>query len=354
MRTFDNYILRAVLSGTLLVMLFMLPLVAFLLLSDELDHVGTGRFTLADAFILIGLALPRYAYQVFPIAVLIGSMLGLGNLAAHSELTAMRAAGVSLGRVVGSALRAGLVAAVLAMLLGEVAAPASEAWAAQLRADLLSEGISMKSSHGFWAKDGNAYINIREILPGGRLRHILIHELDQDRRLKMTTYADAAFYTGNAWRLSSIRQSKLSDSGVETHFARQAVWDSLLDPGMLSLLVVDPHVLPAWGLHRYIQFMQENGLSVVSYQTAFWSKIASPLVIMVMIFLSVPLLYGTLRGGGVGQRIFIGVLIGVAFYVVDRAFSQLSLVYSVHPVVAAFAPGTLCLVAAAWFIRRVR
>jgi lipopolysaccharide export system permease protein len=327
MRTLDRYILRAVSTGTLLAMAFLLPLVAFLLLSDELDHVGTGRYALGDAFAFIGLSMPRYAYQLFPIAVLIGTLLGLGGLAANLELTAMRAAGISVARIVGAALKAGLAAAVLAVLLGEVIAPYSEARATQLRA----EGLS-----------------------GGHLRNVAIHELDADRRLKLTTHAREAVYTGDAWRLTRIRQSEIGDEGVTTRYWREAVWESLLDPGMLSLLVVDPHALPVWGLHRYIGFMEENGLSATSYKAAFWSKIAAPLVILAMIFLSVPLLFGTLRSGGVGQRIFVGVLIGVAFYVLDRAFSQISLVYAVPPVLAAFVPGLLCFAAGIWFYRRVR
>ncbi len=354
MRTLDRYILRAVLTGTVLAMAFLLPLVAFLLLSDELDNVGTGSYTLADAFYIIGLSMPRYAYQLFPVAVLIGTLLGLGGLAAHSELTAMRAAGISVARIAGAALKAGLAAALLAVLMGEVVAPYTEGRATQLRAEALSQAIALKSRYGFWARDGKAFINIRQILPGGRLRHISIHELDAQRRLKLTTWASDAVYTGEGWRLSGIRQSEIGEQGVTTRHWKQAVWDSLLDPGMLSLLVVDPYVLPVWGLHRYIAYMEENGLSAISYKSAFWSKIALPLVILAMIFLSVPLLFGTLRSGGVGQRVFIGVLIGVAFYVLDRAFSQVSVVYSVPPVVAAFVPGLLCFAAGVWLYQRVR
>jgi lipopolysaccharide export system permease protein len=123
---------------------------------------------------------------------------------------------------------------------------------------------------------------------------------------------------------------------------------------MLSLLIVDPHILSSWGLYRYINFMQDNGLNASSYQVAFWSKIATPLVILVMVFLAVPLLFGSLRGIGVGQRIFIGVLIGVAFYIVNQGFSQMAVVFSLNPALAAFAPGLLCLVAAIWVLRRVR
>ena len=136
--------------------------------------------------------------------------------------------------------------------------------------------------------------------------------------------------------------------------SRQAIWDSLLDPGMLSLLVVDPHILPAWGLYRYIRFMEENGLNATSYQVAFWTKMSTPLVILAMMSLSVPLLFGALRTVGVGQRVFVGVLIGVVFYWFTRASSQLAVVYSLSPLLSAFLPGILCVLGIIWVFRRAR
>jgi lipopolysaccharide export system permease protein len=353
MRIIDRYLRRAVLTGTLIAMGVLLPLVAFLLLADELDNVGVGHYTLADAFTIIGLSLPRYAYQIFPIGALIGSLLGLGSLAAHEELTAMRAAGVAVSRISWSILKAGLVLAVIGVVVGEVVAPASEEKASTLRASLLSERIVLKSRYGFWARDGNAFINIREILPGGRLRDLYIYELGNDRRLKLSTYAAFAFYTGHAWQLRQIRQSALGDQGVTVRSAPEAVWTSLLDPGMLSLLVVDPHVLPVWTLYRYIRFMEDNGLNATSYLVTFWGKVATPLVSLVMIFLAVPLLFGSLRSVGVGQRVFIGVLAGIAFYILDKASSQLSVVYSVDPLLAALLPGLMCLGVTLLLFRRV-
>lgn len=353
MKTLDAYIGRAVLTGTLVVMLVLLPLVAFLLLPDELDEVGKGSYSLAYAFQFIALALPGYGYQIFPVAALIGCLQGLGVLAAHSELTAMRAAGVSVTRIVWAVLKAGLVAAAIAVFVGEVIAPFTEERGAQLKAEAMSEGIAFKGRYGFWARDGMSYINIRQILPGGRLRNLYIYEFDENKQLKVATYARSAFYTGNAWRLSELRQSRISERGVETEVSNQALWGSLLDPGMLSLLVVDPHSLPVWGLYRYIRFMQENGLSAISYQVAFWGKLAMPLVILAMMFLAVPLLFGTLRGGGLGQRIFIGVLIGLGFYLLSKALSQLSVVYTVSPMLTSLLPAAVCVLAAGLIMRRI-
>lgn len=354
MKIIDSYIRRTVFMGILLVILVLLPLVSFLLLGDEVDNVGKGQYRLQDAFMITGLRLPRFAYQILPIGALIGSLWGLGNLATHSELTAMRAAGISMAQIVFAVLKAGLVVALMALVIGEVIAPVSEEKVNQLRAEALSESIALKSRYGFWARDGRAFINIREILPGGRLRYIYIYEFDDEKRLKLSTFAESAIYTGNTWRLEGIRQSELGATDVKTRASRQAVWDSLLDPAMLSLLIVDPHILPVWGLHRYIGFMEENGLNATTYQVAFWTKIAMPLIILAMMSLTVPMLFGALRTVGVGQRIFVGVIIGIVFYLLSRAFSQLAVVYSISPILAALLPAIVCFATVIWLFQRAR
>ncbi len=226
MKILDRYIRRAVLMGTSVAIFVLLPLVGFLLLADELDNVGTGHYTLRDAFAFIALSLPRYAYQIFPIAVLIGGLLGLGSLAAHSELTAMRAAGISLARIVGAVLKAGGVAALTAVLLGDVVAPYAEEKGNQLRAEAMSEQIALKSRYGFWTRDGNAFINIRQVLPGGRLQDVYIYEFDEARRLQLSSHAAAAEYEGSQWRLTDIKQSAITEEGVTARTLEQATWSS--------------------------------------------------------------------------------------------------------------------------------
>lgn len=350
----DRYILRAVLLGSLLAMAALLPLVAFLVLADELRDVGSVNYTLADAFAYMALSLPRYAYLLFPMVALIGSLLGLGSLAAHSELVAMRAAGISLERILGSVLRAGLVLALLAWFMGELVAPASEEQARQLRAEALSAQIALKTRYGFWVRDGDAFINIRQILPGGQLRDLYIYEFDPDKRLQLSTHAQEAVYAEGVWQLRNIRQTELREEGLQTRTLDTAAWKSLLDPAMLSLLLVDPNILPVWSLYRYIHFMEDNGLNALTYEVAFWGKVAMPLVILAMLFLSVPLLFNAQRRLGLGQRIFTGVLIGIAFYVLNRALAQLPLVYAFNPLLAAFLPGLLCVGAGLLILRRVR
>ncbi|MEW8063476.1 MAG: LptF/LptG family permease, partial [Candidatus Thiodiazotropha sp.] len=125
------------------------------------------------------------------------------------------------------------------------------------------------------------------------------------------------------------------------------------DPSALDVLTVKPHMLAAWDLWRYIDYLQKNGQASINYEVAFWGKLTTPLVTMVMLFLSIPFVFGSLRSVGVGQRIFVGAMLGIVFYLLNRAFSYMAVVYSLNGVFAAFFPLLLFLVLAAWMLRRV-
>lgn len=354
MKIIDRYIRRALLSGVFITMALLLPLIGFLLLADELDNVGVGKYSLGDVFLVIGFSLPRYAHQIFPIGGLIGSLLGLGGLANHGELNAMRAVGISLHRIILSVLKAGLIVALCSLFINEIIVPISEDKASDLRANLLSEHSAIKTLYGFWARDGNTFVNIREIMPEGRLRNLYIYKFDNTRHLISSTHAVSATYNNQtkAWELATINTSYISDDGVTIEQKSTMLWPSLIDPGMLSLLVINPQILPIWVLYRYMRFMQANGLNITTYQAMFWSKLANPLVTMVMIALAVPLLFGNLRRVGTGQRIFVGVLLGIAFYILDTIASRLAITMELNPIIAAFAPSFLCLIGTFWIMRR--
>lgn len=353
MRVLDRYIGKTVIVSILLVLLSLLILVAFGNLIEELRDVGDGNYTTVDAFLYVLLIIPRRTYEIFPVAVLLGSMIGLGGLASNSELTAMRAAGISLGRIVLSALKAGVVMMVVVVVVGELIAPNTEQYAETMRASRISEQITLQTEYGFWARDGESFVNIRQILPGARLKDIYIYEFSKEGKLRIATHAGFAQYRDDRWLLSDIRQSEFTEEGVVSKHLDTAAWDSMLNPALLNVVVVRPTMLPAWGLYRYIRFMHENGQSAIPFEVAFWSKIVMPIVTLVMVFLSIPFVFGVLRTVGIGPRIFAGTVIGTGFFLLNKMFSHMAVVYELNPLFAASFPALAMLALGFWVLRRV-
>jgi len=353
LKLIDRYIGGSVITGTFVVLAVLLTLMGFVALEDELGEVGKGSYTISDVLLYVLLVLPRSGYEVFPVAALLGGLSGLGFLARHSELIALRAAGVSLAQVVSGALKAGLILAVVSVLIGEFLAPASEQFAKRLRAERIHGHVTLHTKYGFWARDGSAFVNIREILPGAQLGDIYIYEYDENNRLRLATHAQQALYREDHWLLKGLEQSEFVDGMVRTRSLDEAAWTSFLDPGLLRLVMVDPLVLPLRALHKYISFMRENGQNADSYEVAFWTKIVNPLVILIMLFLSVLFVFGDLRTVGVGQRVFAGAVLGAGFLLLNKAFGHLAVVFHINPLLAACLPGALCLLLAIWYTRRI-
>jgi lipopolysaccharide export system permease protein len=349
----DRYLAGAVIRGSVVTLAVLLPLIAFFMLADEMDAVKDEGYRLADALRYVTLALPRFAYQLSPIATLIGALVGLGSLASSSELVAMRAAGVSIARIVGASMLGGLVLALVAVAVGEGLAPIADQEGLRMKSEALSGQVALATPYGFWARDGRTFVNIRQILPGADLRDISIYEVDEERRLTTATHAARARYASGGWILEDVARSRISPEAVEVERLPREDWASRISPSLLEVVVVQPQMLPIWGLHRYIRYMQANDQDAGSYEVAFWGKVVQPFLILAMIFVSIPLLLGSSRTSGTGVRIFIGILAGIVFYLVSRTFSYLSLLYGLSPVVAAFTPPLLFLAAAVLVLRRV-
>jgi len=174
MRLLRMYIGKTVLINITVALIVLLGLVSVGTFAGELGEVGEGNYKAWDAFVYVVMIVPRRIYEIFPVAVLLGSLIGLGGLASHSELIAMRAAGVSLRDIIFSALLAGVLMMVSIVIIGEFVAPNTEQYAETMRASKLSDQITLKSEYGFWARDRNTFVNIRKILPGARLQDIYI------------------------------------------------------------------------------------------------------------------------------------------------------------------------------------
>jgi lipopolysaccharide export system permease protein len=305
------------------------------------------------AYTYVALILPRYTYELFPLASLLGSLIGLGALASNSELMAMRAAGVSIGRIVLATLKSGLLVLIAVLIIGESLAPQAELAAQRMKMTALSSQIMLKTRYGFWSRDENTFINIRQILPDQRLANISIYQYDDQQRLKRALNAKKAVYEESGWVLESIRESRFSENQVEVINRDSQPWKTQLQPSVLDVVSVKPHMLAAWDLWRYIDYLQQNGQASLRYEVAFWGKVFSPLVTLVMLFLSIPFVFGSLRSVGIGQRVFVGAMIGIAFYLVNRALSYLAVVYSLNAVVSTLLPLFLFLGFALWKLRRI-
>lgn len=354
MRILDRYILREVLKGSLMALLVLLALLNFFTFADELRDLGEGDYGLKQIFLFLALNTPHSFYDLMPSAALLGSLVTLGALANHRELVAMQGAGASKWRIIGAVLKAGLVLAVLASVVGEYVSPVTERAAQLLKATATHEQVASRTKYGFWLRDSNVYINVRRIGKDGELGDISIYWFDEHNRLTLATHADRAVYQGEQWSLDTIRRSRFEGDTVVPETLPTLNWSSVLAPELLNVFVVRPENLSAWDLWNYMTYLKENGQKSLSVELAFWQRIVGPCLTLVMLLVAVPFVMTHRRETGIGQRIVIGVTLGLGFYLLDRMFGHIGLIYEMNPLLAAAAPTTLVFVAAATAIARLR
>ncbi|WP_455199010.1 LPS export ABC transporter permease LptG, partial [Kaarinaea lacus] len=337
-----------------LVLGLLLSLFAIFSFLDELNRVGRGNYTTTAAIQYVSLLLPGLIYQLFPIAALLGCTIGLGIMASHNELTIMRAAGVSLNRIIWSVMRVGLVMVVLTLVIGESVAPVAEQYARTLRSVAISDKLAIRGKSHLWARDGDSFVNVRDILPGERLANIYIYDRDGQHRISRMVQAKSAAYRDQQWVLEDVLTSEVNGHQVKSTKVDRLVWDTSLSPDLLGVVTLHPGTMSVRGLYQYIGYLNKNGLDATIYRHAMWAKIVAPLVTGVMVFLAIPFVFGPLRSVGVGHRILVGALAGIGFYLLNQMFSYMGIVYNFNPVVVALLPTIIVFGLAYWMLSRVR
>jgi len=358
MRLLDRYLARQVLWYTLLVMGVLVTLAALFVFIDQQDDVGVGTYGMLDALFVTALMVPQQAFQLMPVAALIGALVGLGNLARGSELIVVRAAGVSVLRVALAAAGAGVVLLVLGGVLGEVLAPPLEAYAQQIKTFGKYNNFSFAGRAGIWVKDGGRIVSIQQQsadnVYGGLYLYNVESGADGRQHLASIARADRAEVAGQGWRLFNFADSALGADSVTVRRIPTLSVTGGISPEFLGIAVVDPVSLPIRGLWRYVQHLRANGLESRSWEVALWSRISRSLSTVLLCMLAVPFVFGPLRSAGAGSRTVIGIIVGVVYFLINRTLENSGDVYGLNPLLVAWAPAALLAVVTGVAIARVR
>ena len=339
MKVIRRYLSAEITASILLVFAALLMLFAFLDLIHELGELGKGNYRLLHIIAFVLLSLPGHVYELFPIAALIGTLFALAQLVANSEYTVMRVSGVSIPRMALTLVEVGLLFSVLTFVIGEFIAPPAEQFAQQLRAKAITGVIAQEFRSGLWVKDDRSFVNVAQVLPESVLQGVKIYEFDPDHRLRRISLAQRAEYRqGNTWRLHEVVQTNFENDNMTVDRIAEADWHSVLEPGLLSVLMLVPEQMSAWALYSFVQHLRENNQQTSRHEIAFWNKLIYPFAVLVMMVLALPFSYYQQRAGGVGGKLFAGIMLGIGFWMLGRLFTYLGLLRDWPPFWSAILP----------------
>lgn len=340
----DRYIGRTIL-GTIMLTLFMLvSLSGIIKFVDQLRKVGQGDYSTLTAGVYTLMSIPKDIQIFLPMAALLGALLGLGTLANRSELVVMQAAGFSRIQIAASVMKIAIPLVLLTMAIGEWIVPPAEQIARNYRANKIYGGSLLSTQSGLWAKDGADFIYIERVINDNELSGVNIYHFDQRNRLQSVRYAATAIFENNRWQLFQVDESDLSDPmQINGTQSLTGEWRANLTPDKLGVVAMSPDALSINGLYNYANYLKNSGQESNRYQLNMWSKVFLPLSVAVMMLMALSFIFGPLRSVPMGVRVLTGISFGFIFYVLDKIFGPLSLVYGVPPFIGALFPSVLFL-----------
>lgn len=344
MNTLDRYLIRSVVTGGLGASAAFAVLILVFGMIDEASKIGADYSTLQAAWFVV-LTTPGYLYELFPVTVLVGGLLSLGALAAHSELTVMRATGMSLLRLARPVLVAGVILAALGTAMGETIGAWGQAQANMMRAAVTDSQVSTDLASGFWLREGDRIVNVERALVDGHLIGVRVFKLSADGRPQRVIRAARAESLGeDRWRLEQVVDTRLpiaepeGSVSVERHPSREMV---LFDRQVIEIAALNPRYMNVAQLSEYVDYLERNQLDASVYATAMWSRVVQPISVLAMLLVTLPFVFVAQRGGSAGRWLFIAILLGVAYMTLTQIVSALAPAYGISPILSTILPPAL-------------
>lgn len=350
-----RHLAREVVLGTGILLLAFLGLFGFFDFVNELEDIGKGGYGVVDAMVYVLLLQPGRVYELLPIVVLIGSLYALTTLARHSEITVMRASGMSTGRMLRTLAAIGSVFVALTFVFGELIAPPAERAAQKWRLAATGSAVSSQLESGLWVKDGSNFINVGTVFPDGTIHGVRIYRFSDDRRLESVSVARRGAFDErrSVWTLSDLTETRFVEDAVQLVQHERYAWVSQLTPDVLSVLLVSPERMSLTTLMTYISHLRDNRQDTQRFEIALWKKLTYPLAVFVMMALALPFALVHDRMGAVSVKVFLGVMLGIGFHMLNGLFGNLGVINAWPPWLAALTPSALFLLAAMAMLLRV-
>jgi lipopolysaccharide export system permease protein len=345
MTTADRYIGRVLLRAYCLVAFALTTLFSLLEFVEQLASVGEGHYSLLDAALYTLCTMPDRLLQITPAAMLIGCLIALGGLGRHSELTALRAAGMSEYRIGGIAIRLTIPLALLLFLLAEYGIPIAQQFAQEERSAALY--TSLRSEDDFWAYGERQYLHVQHFERRDIPTNIDVYAFNPNGTLAEYLHADRAdlLPDGN-WLLTNVISKRLAGGTMQTTHMAALDWRPFLSARQTQLLRLPPDSMPPIALYQYIRSLQQRHLGALRYEQEFWMKVDLPVSMLAMILISFAFVFRPSRTQNTGSQIAIGAGFGMVCSLAQEIAGNLNLVLDLNPAVAALAPSVLLMLLA--------
>lgn len=354
MKRIERYIGRTVLSSMILVTLVLIGLQLFIVFVNQVDDIGKGDYTLWTALLYVLLDMPYQVYLFFPVACLMGTLIGLGVLANHNELVILRASGMSIWNIIVSVFKIALLLILIVTLVGETLIPQLSRMAVDLKLQAISGGQSVRTKGGLWLRDGSSILYIAEILPDTHIKNIDQFQFNDKHEMQVARKIEHAAQINHQWVAYNVAQTEINDTSTHSSHIDTMPWPVNINPEILQISKNEPDEMSLIELTKYLKNQRLNHQSARNYELSFWQRLIQPFSCIVMMVLAIPFIFGPLRTSTLGSKLVTGATVGFGFHLIDRFFGPLSLVFQFPVWIAAVLPTLIFGIVAFYALKRVR
>ena len=348
----DRYIGKTIFAATFLSLFVLIGLSSIIKFVEQMKNVGQGSYDVFAASYFVLLKMPVEIAVFFPMAALIGALIGLGSLASSSELVVMQAAGLSKLRIAGAVLKTAIPMVLAVMFLGEFIAPETDKEAYSMRDQARRGEQQVSNKYGVWVKDGDAFVSIGRMNSQAELFDVQLYFFNKRMELERALLARKAIYQKDSWLLTNVSKTQFLGERTQVTVMNKYIWDTDLTPKKLEVVLSDPDKMSMRDVYNYINYLEVNDQDASRYWLTFWRKAVLPFTVVVMMLLSVSFIFGGLRTVTMGTRLIFGIASGFTFHVSGELFGPASLVFGLPPALGALLPSLLVLAVAMYLLRR--
>jgi lipopolysaccharide export system permease protein len=349
----SQYLLRTILAGTAMVLFVLLALAGLFEFIAELDDTQ-GNYKTAQAILYTALRLPNLAFEMLPVAALIGSLLGLGALAGNSEFIVMRSAGLSVRELAGMVAIAGAVMLVLTGLLGEFIGPPLDFYARNMRLEARYEQDDDRLGNPTWVKDGAVYLHLERVNPDFEFGSLYMYKFDGNRLAAIAIAENSGIDEDDNWILENLRETRFERDGVQVTKSSRSIESFEVNAELLGSALAKPLSLSVREMMSYIDYLHRNNLDATQYETELWHRVSRTFTVLIMPILSLAFVFGSLRTGGAGGRLMIGVLVGLVYYLASETLANSGQVFDLNPILVTWLPTVALTLVTVFALSRIR
>ena len=349
----SQYMMRTILTSTALVLVVLLALAGLFEFIAELDDIQ-GNYQTPQAILYTLLRLPNLAFEMLPVAALIGSLLGLGALAGNSEIIVMRSAGLSVTEMGGMVAFSGAVMLILTGLLGEFIGPPLDFYARDMRVEARYQQDEERLGNETWVKDGDVYLHLERVSPQLEFGSLYMYKFENGRLASIAVAENSGIDDDDNWILENLRETKFERDGVHVLQSTRSVESFEVDSDMLGSSLAKPLSLSARELLTYIDYLKRNSLDATKYETEFWFRVSRTFTVLIMPLLALAFVFGSQRSGSAGGRLMIGVVIGLAYYLASETMANSGQVFNLNPLLVTWLPSVTLTAITIFALSRVR